>query len=111
MEQIFNKLVRDNIPNIIDNNGEVAVTRVLDDEEYKKELYKKLLEEANEVINSTEEETLEELADVLEILSSIASLNNKSIEDIIEIARMKREKRGGFQKRLFLERTYEKGEQ
>lgn len=111
MEKIFNKLVRDNIPNIIDNNGEVAVTRVLDDEEYKKELYKKLLEEANEVINSTEEETLEELADVLEILSSIASLNNKSIEDIIEIARMKREKRGGFQKRLFLERTYEKGEQ
>ena len=111
MEKIFNKLVRDNIPNIIDNNGEVAVTRVLDDEEYKKELYKKLLEEANEVINSTEEETLEELADVLEILSSIASLNNKSIEDIIEIARMKREKRGGFQKKLFLERTYEKGEQ
>lgn len=111
MEKIFNKLVRDNIPNIIDNNGEVAVTRVLADEEYKKELYKKLLEEANEVINSTEEETLEELADVLEILSSIASLNNKSIEDIIEIARMKREKRGGFQKRLFLERTYEKGEQ
>ena len=110
MEKIFNKLVRDNIPNIIDNNGEVAVTRVLDDEEYKKELYKKLLEEANEVINSTEEETLEELADVLEILSSIASLNNKSIEDIIEIARMKREKRGGFQKRLFLERTYDKGE-
>ena len=98
MEKIFNKLVRDNIPNIIDNNGEVAVTRVLDDEEYRKELYKKLLEEANEVINSTEEETLEELADVLEILSSIASLNNKSIEDIIEIARMKREKRGGFQK-------------
>ena len=111
MEKIFNKLVRDNIPNIIDNNGEVAVTRVLADEQYKKELYKKLLEEANEVINSTEEETLEELADVLEILSSIASLNNKSIEDIIEIARMKREKRGGFQKRLFLERTYEKGEQ
>ena len=110
MEKVFNKLVRDNIPNIIDNNGEVAVTRVLDDEEYKKELYKKLLEEANEVINSTEEETLEELADVLEILSSIASLNNKFIEDIIEIARMKREKRGGFQKRLFLERTYDKGE-
>lgn len=101
MEKVFNKLVRDNIPNIIDNNGEVAVTRVLDDEEYKKELYKKLLEEANEVINSTEEETLEELADVLEILSSIASLNNKSIEDIIEIARMKREKRGGFQKDYF----------
>lgn len=108
MEKVFNKLVRDNIPSIIDNNGEVAVTRILDDEEYKKELYKKLLEEANEVINSSEEETLEELADVLEILSSIASLNNKSLEDIIEIAKVKREKRGGFEKRLFLERTYDK---
>ena len=101
MEKVFNKLVRDNIPYIISSNGEESVTRVLEDEEYKKELYKKLLEEANEVINSTEEETLEELADVLEILSSIASLNNKSIEDIIEIARMKREKRGGFQKDYF----------
>ena len=45
MEQIFNKLVRDNIPDIIHNNGKKAITRILSDEEYKQELEKKLYEE------------------------------------------------------------------
>ena len=72
MERVFNKLVRDNIPNIIANNGEESVTRVLEEDEYRTELYKKLLEEANEVISSkTSDETIEELADVLEILKSM----------------------------------------
>ena len=106
MEKVFNKLVRDNIPDIIASNGEEFVTRVLDDEEYKKELYKKLLEEANEVINSkSSNETLEELADVLEVLRSIAELNNKKLDDIVETANQKKLKRGGFEKRIFLEKT------
>lgn len=109
MEREFNKLVRDNIPNIIANNGEESVTRVLEDDEYKIELYKKLLEESNEVIGSTgSDETLEELADVLEILKSIAELNGKKLDDVIETANNKRLKRGGFEKRIFLERTYSK---
>ncbi len=107
MEKVYNKLVRDNIPNIIINSGQKAITRLLEDEEYKKELYKKLLEEANEVINTHESlETLEELADVLEILKAIAKLNNKDLNDIIEIANQKKIKRGGFEKRIFLEKTY-----
>lgn len=109
MEQIFNKLVRDNIPNKIESNGEVAITRILDDNEYRMELYKKLLEESNEVINSQKsEDTLEELADVLEIIKSIASLENKELGDIIDISNQKRLKRGGFEKRIFLEKTYSK---
>ena len=109
MEQIFNKLVRDNIPNKIKSNGEESIIRILDDEEYRSELYKKLLEESQEVINSkSKEETLEELADVLEILKSIAELNDKNLEDIIEVAKQKRLKRGGFKKRIFLEKTYSK---
>lgn len=109
MERVFNKLVRDNIPNKITNNGEVAITRILDDEEYKKELYKKLLEESDEVISSKDsDETMEELADVLEVLKSIAELNGKRIEDVIEVANQKRIKRGGFEKRIFLEKTYDK---
>ena len=107
MEQVFNKLVRDNIPNRIENNGEVAITRTLSDDEYKIELYKKLLEESHEVINSQGvEDTLEELADVLEILKSIAKLNGKTLDDVIEKANQKRLKRGGFEKRIFLEKTY-----
>ena len=109
MEKIFNKLVRDNIPDIIASNGEESVTRILADEEYKVELYKKLLEEANEVISSkNSDETIEELADVLEILKSIAELNDKKLDDVVEVAKQKRLKRGGFEKRIFLEKTYKK---
>ena len=107
MKQIFNKLVRDNIPNMIESNGEVPITRILDETEYRSELYKKLLEEADEVIKSSnQEETLEELADVLEVIRMIAKLEDKSIEDIMKIADKKRLKRGGFEKRIFLERKF-----
>ena len=75
MDRVFKKLVRDNIPNIIENNNEVAITRILSDTEFRLELYKKLKEECNEVIESKEtSETLEELADVFEVLKSIAQL-------------------------------------
>ena len=106
MVQIFNKLVRDNIPNIIENNGEKAITRILSDKEYRVELYKKLLEESQEVINSQDtEDILEELAEVLEVLKSIAELENRNLDDVIEIANQKRLKRGGFSKKIFLEKT------
>ena len=105
MVQVFNKLVRDNIPNIIESNGEKAITRILGDEEYRVELYKKLLEESQEVINSQDtEDILEELADVLEVLKSIAELENRNLDDVIEIANQKRLKRGGFSKKIFLEK-------
>ena len=107
MERVFNKLVRDNIPEIITSTGDEPVTRVLNDEEYKVELYKKLEEETKEVITSKEpKETLEELADVLEVLRAIASLNKKDLNDVLEIADNKKEKRGGFEKRIFLEKTF-----
>lgn len=107
MEQVFNKLVRDNVPEIIRAKGEEAVTRILEGDEFKKELYKKLLEESNEVITAEKvEDLLVELADVLEVVQAIAELNGKQLEDIMEIAKQKKAKRGGFQKRVFLEKTY-----
>lgn len=107
MEKIYNKLVRDNIPQIMEKNGEIAVTRILNDDEYRKELYKKLLEEANEVITAeNSNDTLEEVADVLEILRAIAELENQNIDKIIEIANDKKKKRGGFEKRIFLEKKF-----
>ena len=106
MEKIYNKLVRDNIPTIIEQDNEVPFTRILNDNDYKKELYKKLKEECDEVIDSKNTfELLEELADLLEVIKSIAQLEDKTIEDIIEIANQKRLKRGGFEKRIFLEKT------
>ncbi len=106
MEKVFNKLVRDDIPDIIKQNGETPVTRILNDDEYKEELYKKLIEEANEVIESKDSNsTLEELADVLEVLKAIAKLNNSDLNDVIKIGDQKRIKRGGFEKRIFLEKN------
>lgn len=106
MERIYNKLVRDNIPEIIKKNNEEPVTRILEDDEYKDELYQKLMEETKEVIGSQkEEDTLEELADVLEVVKAIAELNDKKLDDIIETANKKASKRGGFEKRIFLEKV------
>lgn len=106
MEQIYNKLVRDNIPNIIKNNGETPITRVLSDIEYKSELEKKLYEEYNEVLNAKESnDRIEELADMLEIISSLAELENSSLTEVIEVSKRKRDKRGGFKDKIFLEKV------
>ena len=104
----YNKLVRDKIPSIITNNGEFPVTRILNDEEYKIELERKLYEEYQEVINSKDKDRLEELADMIEVIKALASLEGKNLQDIILIAEQKREKRGGFKDRIYLERVLKK---
>jgi len=102
---MYNKLVRDNIPEIIKSNGEVPITRILDNDEYKIELERKLLEEYNEVLESSGDDRMEELADMLEVMISIAELENKSLEDVINVCEEKRKKRGGFKKKLYLEKV------
>lgn len=109
MSKLYNKLVRDNIPAIIVQNGEYPVTRTLSTNEYKIELEKKLHEECLEVCAaSTSEDKIEELADVLEIISSFAQLEGKDLTDVIEVAKEKKLKRGGFDKRVYLIRTEDK---
>ena len=106
MEKIYNKLVRDKIPEIIENDGEKPIVRVLNDNEYKKELEKKLKEEYEEfLIAEKKSERLEELADMLEVIRTLALLEDEDIQFIIYIMDKKREKRGGFTKKLFLEKT------
>ena len=107
MEKIYNKLVRDKIPEIIVGNGGEPFTRILDEDEYKVELETKLMEEYNEVLLATGEERVEELADMLEVISSLAKLEGKSLEDVIEVKNKKCDKRGGFEKRIFLEKVEE----
>lgn len=98
----YNKLVRDKIPEIIKNNGEEPITRVLDDNEYKLELEKKLLEEYNEVIASSGTNRIEELADMLEVISSLAKLEGENLDKVINVAKEKTYKRGGFDKKIYL---------
>ena len=108
MERVYNKLVRDNIPNIIKNKGEEPVIRILDDDEYKIELEKKLYEEYQEVIDASGADRLEELADMLEVIRALAKLENYDLNDIIKIADEKNTKRGAFEDKIFLEKVIEK---
>ena len=108
MERVYNKLVRDKIPQIIKANGETPIVRVLDDTEYKKELEKKLYEEYQEVLNATGKDRVEELADMLEVLRYLAKLENASLEEIITIADEKASKRGAFEDKIFLEKVLKK---
>ncbi|ADU94478.1 nucleoside triphosphate pyrophosphohydrolase [Geobacillus sp. Y412MC52] len=100
---IYNKLVRDRIPTIIEQSGKTFTTRILDDEEYRKELQKKAFEELEEYVQAeTDEAALEELADVLEIIHALAQCHGASIEQVEQIRAKKAEKRGGFREKIFL---------
>lgn len=68
---VYNKLVRDRIPEIIAASGKRCDTRILSEEEYLAMLRTKLHEELAEYEESGE---LEELADILEILYALADL-------------------------------------
>ena len=105
MERVYNKLVRDRIPEIIIANDETPVTRILNDADYKKSLEEKLYEEYEEVLSSEGTERCEELADMIEVIRALAQLENKTLEEIIGIADEKREKRGGFEEKIFLEKV------
>lgn len=105
--QVYDKLVRDNIPHIIESNGEKTVYHVSSDEEYWNYLLKKDSEELEEVRQAqSKEEMKEELGDKLEIIRAMANFCGFTLEDIIEEANLKRETKGSFEKRLILEKTY-----
>lgn len=105
MERIYNKLVRDKIPNIIKEKGETPIIKVLDESNYKEELEKKLYEEYKEVLEASGNDRIEELADMLEVIRALAGLENKNLNDIIDIANKKSEKRGSFDEKIFLEKV------
>ena len=107
MERIYNKLVRDNIPNIIKSKGETPVTRILSEDEYKNELEKKLYEEYKEVIEASGSDRIEELADMLEIINALAKIESKTLDNVILVAEQKNEKRGPFNEKIFLEKVIE----
>lgn len=98
--KIYNKLVRDNIPEIMIKNGAKPVTKILSDEEYLNELNKKLQEELTEYLLDG---SIEELADLEEVLLAILKLKNISLEEFNKIRIEKVNKRGAFDKKIFLE--------
>lgn len=99
--KIYNKLVRDNIPEIMIKNGADPVTRILNDEEYLNELNKKIQEEVQEYLTDG---NVEELADIEEVLRAILDVKNLSYDEFEEIRNEKVKKRGAFKRKIFLER-------
>lgn len=96
------KLIRDKIPQIIKANKGKYEVRIMAEDEFNRELKKKLIEEAKEVIGIEKDELSKELADVLELIKSIAESENISFDLIEQKQKQRRKERGGFKKRLFL---------
>lgn len=92
----YNKVIRDKIPKIIKESGNVCNTLTLSDEKFLIELEKKLVEELTEYQESKD---VEELADILEVIHRISELKGVNLD---KIRQEKIEKRGGFEKNLFL---------
>lgn len=100
MISVYNKLVRDNIPNICISNNQIPKYRVLDDSEYHAALCKKLKEETKEYLMSKDKE---ELADIIEVVEALAKSQGVSFDELLEIKERKAEKNGKFDKKYFLE--------
>ena len=95
----YNKLVRDRIPAIIEAGGEIPVTRILGEDEYRRCLEQKLDEEVAEFHESG---SPEELADILEVIFALAEAEGLSREELMSVYRAKHDARGGFSEKIFL---------
>ena len=104
MVKKYNKLVRDNIPQIIESTGASCSYRILEEADYLTMLDKKLDEELAEFRQSGDPE---ELADLLEVICGLAEARGCSWEQLLLLREQKRQKRGGFEKRILSEEVDE----
>jgi len=101
----YNKLVRDKILKILKKSGVGHKYHIAEnDAEYLEKLYKKLQEEIGEF---REEPSVEEFADILQVLESIVKFHKFDLNDIKEVKSSKRHNKGGFDNRIILESTNE----
>lgn len=103
----YHKLVRDKIPQEIEMQGKRCKYYKLEKAEYQKELDKKLLEEANEWIA---DHKVEEMADLIEVIEAIQKNHQLEKESIEKVRLKKKEKKGGFDEKLYLIEVEEKQE-
>lgn len=113
MKKIYNKLVRDKMIDIYKHDVENAISargysvRYMKPDETLARLKDKLLEEAQEVFEVYEHEDKshlkEEIADVIEVIDAMLYHNGITLDEVLKIRDAKKDKKGGFEKGLFLE--------
>lgn len=99
MNRAYNKLVRDNIPQLIRESGRGCTSRVLNEQQYFDALLDKIVEEIEEYRISGNEE---ELADVYEVLDCLVALKEYEPMHIDYLQLIRREARGSFRNRILL---------
>ena len=102
MIKVYNKLVRDKIPEIINESGGKCKVRILTDSEYLEMIDKKLDEELNEY---HKDQNLEELADMLEVIYAATLARGYTLEELEATRGMKKATRGGFEEKILLIET------
>ncbi|EGJ47652.1 hypothetical protein HMPREF0866_00598 [Ruminococcaceae bacterium D16] len=100
----FCKLVRDRIPEIIEADGKICNCETLSDKDYIVLLDQKLNEELAEY---QESKSLEELADLLEVIQAVVKARGWTLEDLEHVRADKAAKRGGFEKKILLKEVLE----
>lgn len=101
--KVYDKLVRDRIPEIIEASGNKCEIEVVSDEVALEYLYKKLTEEVGELL---EDKNLDEIADCLEVLFAIGAKYGYSEDEVLGRRDEKKLKRGGFEDNLILRKTW-----
>ncbi|XKH49840.1 nucleoside triphosphate pyrophosphohydrolase [Chryseomicrobium palamuruense] len=100
---IYNKLIRDRILEIIEKDGKTYDMEMLSKERHEEEIKAKLTEEVQEYqATQNDHDALEELADILELVHAALPLHNATYEQLEEVRVKKKEKRGGFDKGIYL---------
>ena len=100
----YDKLIRDKIPEIIEQSGKKCIVEVMDNDTYIEYLDQKLNEELAEY---QQDKSIEELADLLEVMYAVVTARGYSVAELERIRLEKAEKRGAFEKKLLLKSVSE----
>lgn len=100
----IDKLIRDKLPEIMRKYDAKVFERVMEKDEYITKLKDKLFEEVQEVNEaSSKKDICEELGDLLEVIKSVARINDIEFEDVLQAAEDKKVQKGGFEKRIYVD--------
>ena len=101
--KVYDKLVRDRIPEIIEGSGKKCEIEIVSDEVVLKYLYNKLGEEVEELLS---DKNIDEIADVIEVLFAIAKKYGYSESEVLEVRNSKKSGRGGFDNNIVLKKVF-----